>query len=1078
MPFNLGTCCAFPSRRRTKDGRSPYGQPTTPTKPSTRLLSRPSTPSPAPNTPNTLPAIVSSPFAVPLLSPFSASSSRNPSPGRRTVSAPAYRRPSSTLAPSPRYLGRDRSRYSSFDTSPLATSSPGLVYHQDIILVACEIWEHAYNQVKCDESLQPLVSNYEKLFAAATKGKPTTHRRPSFVQLDPASDDDERSSIGEHGFTRLAQEHVEMARKESAHQGIVSSAIQFIQKTRDVVGLALSASPPASLAWTGICTLVLPVIVNHAEQIAARESGFAYVMSRFTWYGQVLDLLNREYWKSPQSFSALRHSIYDEIVALYKLLIEYHLRAYYTYCRPLTTLSRDILKLDDWECMLSEIKESEKRLEEYMTLNYEQHLLDKLHTLSEDALHKQRTETLLKFKFPDDLPYAVYQAYLDSIDSPQDGTGAGVLTHPSFVAWAANSFGAFILEGIPGSGKSVLSKCLLTELRKWRNTTVCGFFFKDNGKGQNASTTALCRVLDELFREQPHLVDGVSYRIDHLLPEEKITHYLANPEARIKFFLTLRPPVSASPLMSSPHATILRLEEDPHCLRHISKDIEQVVVARFDGFALRCIQDPALRQELLEMIRPKEDRTYLYVKLLFDYLDLKLRDGIPRVPRGWIEVFKKLPATVKEAYVGILNRVRESQRDDVKRLFQLVLAAARPLTLQEINVALNIRDLPNGSKHGLGLQDESCFRSWILDACKYFLDVYNGRACHKIMAESCILYLSLPLSVPSRFKGVDNPSESTVEYHRWDYAELTFANYAHFFWHHHVHQMVAGNQPDVHQVNLRITEDLRKWYQGMLLYVQLGLPVLTGNREVLETALAPSSAKQPWGTDCHDLTVVAITTHYLALTDRFRTPIPRIPQIQVNVPDILQRLATLLRAVATFHAVRSLTRYQPHSPLPAEWFTVRFFNKASGQHHNEKGQQLQSHDGDTLSYVITNRTEIHPAYVHMLSLNSSWRINTLLWNVRVPPRQQRTGDLAMFLPPKVSEDDPQDAEDTIIVIFCVGEQFSEQMVSSAEWLRSLYVPPVLLDPGVKAGEVPVWPFFVPPPNWVIKQLSVRTVPRV
>ncbi|KAK4142665.1 uncharacterized protein C8A04DRAFT_29617 [Dichotomopilus funicola] len=1014
-----------------------------------------------------------------------------------TLSAPAYRRPSSTLAPSPRYLGRDRSRYSSFDTSPLAASSPGLVYHQDIILVACEIWEHAYNQVKCDESLQPLVSNYEKLFAAATKGKTTTHRRPSFVQLDPASDDDERSSIGEHGFTRLAQEHVEMVRKESAHQGIVSSAIQFIQKTRDVVGLALSASPPASLAWTGICTIVLPVIVNHAEQIAARESGFAYVMSRFTWYGQVLDLLNREYWKSPQSFSALRHSIYDEIVALYKLLIEYHLRAYYTYCRPLTTLSRDILKLDDWECMLSEIKESEKRLEEYMTLNYEQHLLDKLHTLSEDALHKQRIETLLKFKFPDDLPYAVYQAYLDSIDSPQDGTGAGVLTHPSFVAWAANSSGAFILEGIPGSGKSVLSKCLLTELRKWRNTTVCGFFFKDNGKGQNASTTALCRVLDELFREQPHLVDGVSYRIDHLLPEEvrcnfdllwdvleeatqdcdpgsvtvvldafdecdldsgtklcqKITHYLANPEARIKFFLTLRPPVSASPLMSSPHATILRLEEDPHCLRHISKDIEQVVVARFDGFALRCIQDPALRQELLEMIRPKEDRTYLYVKLLFDYLDLKLRDGIPRVPRGWIEVFKKLPATVKEAYVGILSRVRESQRDDVKRLFQLVLAATRPLTLQEINVALNIRDLPNGSKHGLGLQDEGCFRSWILDACKYFLDVYNGRVyfihqtakdfllagsgdnghrkpdwlgevtmqgCHKIMAESCILYLSLPLSVPSRFKGVDNPSESTVEYHRWDYAELTFANYAHFFWHHHVHQVVAGDQPDVNQLNLRITEDLRKWYQGMLL----------------------------------------------------------MPQIQVNVPDILQRLAALVRAVATFHAVRSLTRYQPHSPLPAEWFTVRFFNKTSGQHHNEKGRQLQSHDGDTLSYVITNRTEIHPAYVHMLSLNSSWRINTLLWNVRVPPRQQRTGDLTMLLPPKVREDDPQDAEDIIIVIFCVGEQFSEQMVSSTEWLRSLYVPPVLLDPGAKAGEVPVWPFFVPPPNWVIKHISVRTVPRV
>jgi hypothetical protein len=653
-------------------------------------------------------------------------------------------------------------------------------------------------------------------------------------------------------------------------------------------------------------------------------------MSRFTWYGQVLDLLNREYWKSPQSFSALRHAIRDEIVSLYKLLIEYHLRAYYTYCRPLTTISRDILKLDDWDCMLAEIKESEKRLEEYMSLNYEQHLLDKLHTLSEDALHKQRIETLLKFKFPDDLPYAVYQAYLDSIESPQDGTGAGVLTHPLFANWAAGESGAFVLEGIPGSGKSVLSKSLLTELPKWRPTSVCAFFFKDNGKGQNAATTALCRVLDELFRGQPDLVDGISARIDHLLPEEvrcnfdllwgvleeatqycepgsvtvildgfdecepdsadklcqKLAEYLAGPDPRMKFFLTTRPLVSAPQLISSPDVVVLKLEEDPHCLRHISKDIESVVVARFDGFALRCIQDPMLRQELLELIRPREDRTYLYVKLLFDYLDLRMRDGMPRVPRGWIDVFRKLPATVKEAYVGFLNRVRESQRDDVRRLFQIVLAAARPLTLQEVNIALNIRDLPNGSPHGLGLQNEACFRSWILDACKYFLDVYNGRVyfihqtakdfllagpgenghrkpgwlgdftmetCHATLAESCVMYLSLPLRVASGFKGVDDTADSTVEYHLWDDAELAFASYAHFFWRGHVRGMLDTGTPSGKLRFLDLVRLLRPWYQNMTTSVKLRSPWIVVNRDLLDGALSLGNTKEPWGADCLDV---------------------------------------------------------------------------------------------------------------------------------------------------------------------------------------------------------------------------------
>ncbi len=645
-------------------------------------------------------------------------------------------------------------------------------------------------------------------------------------------------------------------------------------------------------------------------------------MSRFTWYGQVLDLLNRDFWTSPHSFTALRHVIHDEIVSLYKLLIEYHLRAYYTYCRPLTTISRDILKLDDWNCMLDEIKASERRLEEYMSLNYEQHLLDKLHTLSADALHKQRVETLLKFKFPDELPYAVYQSYLDSIDSPQDGTGAGVLMHSKFVNWASGDSGVFILEGIPGSGKSVLSKSLLTELSRWRATTVCAFFFKDNGRGQNAATAALCRVLAELFGNEPNFIDIVSAKLDHLLPEEvrcnldllwnvleeatqncepgsvtvvldgfdecepdsamklcnKLTEYLAGPNPRLKFFITTRPLVSAPPLLDSPDVVVLKLEEDPHCLRHISKDIERVVVSRFDGFALRCIQDPALRRELLDLVRPKEDRTYLYVKLLFDYLDLKLRDGVPRVPRGWIDVFKKLPTTVKEAYLGFLSRVREPQRDDVRRLFQIVVAAARPLTLREVNIALNIRDLPNGSKHGLGLQNENCFRSWILDACKYFLDVYNGRvyfihqtakdfllvgpgkkgprkpdwlgdfsmqSCHTTLAESCVMYLSLPLRIPSKFKGAKDPRQNVSEYHLWDDSEFAFASYAHLFWRSHIRGVLDGCKSSGQATLVRAVTELHPWYQKTLTSVRLQPPWSAANTVLLEKALLPDEIHEP-----------------------------------------------------------------------------------------------------------------------------------------------------------------------------------------------------------------------------------------
>ncbi|SPQ26440.1 548b9f0d-7290-4e60-957b-ee2b088f12f2 [Thermothielavioides terrestris] len=1031
---------------------------------------------------------------------------------------------------------RNTSQFSSFDTAPLARSSPALaLQQQEVALVARDIWEEAYNEVKSDETLKPLVKNYEELYITLGTGGLLGSRRSSRVMKEPDNDDDERSgSVGEC-FTRLAQEHLELARQDAANQGIVSSAVQFIQKTKEAVGLALAASPPASLAWTGICTIVLPIIVNHAEQIAARESGFAYVMSRFTWYGQVLDLLNREYWTSPQSFSALRNAIHDEIVALYKLLIEYHLRAYYTFCRPLATISRDFLKLDDWNHMISEIKESEKRLEEYMSLNYEQHLLDKLHTLSKDALHKQRIETILKFKFPDDLPYSVYQAYLDSIDSPQDGTGAGVLTHPDFINWASGESGVFILEGIPGSGKSVLSKSLLTELPKWRDTYVCAFFFKDNGKGQNAAPTALCRVLDELFREQPDLVDTISPRIDHLLPEEvrcnfdllwnvleeatrdcepgsvtvildgfdecepdsatklcaKLREYFAGPSPRLKFFLTTRPLVSAPELTDVSSVIVLKLEEDPHCRRHISKDIERVVMARFDGFALKCIQDAALRRELLELVRPKEDRTYLYVKLLFDYLELRMRDGMPRVPRGWVDIFRTLPATVKEAYVGFLNRVRENQREDVRRLFQIVLAAARPLTVREVNIALNIRDLPNGSQHGLGLQNEGCFRNWILDACKYFLDVYNGRVyfihqtakdfllsgpgenghskpdwlgnftmqtCHCGLATSCILYLSLPLRTRSRFIGFDAPAESADDYHLWDANELEFATYAQLFWHSHVRGMLGSSEGPEPTTPDFMTE-LRPWYQKVLTAVLLSPPW--------------SGANQAQG---QALRVVTVNGTHLRIADLKGSPLPWLPCVPINATDAAERLAAALRSLATFQTIRSLAEYQYYSPVQPDWFSARLFKKNGPADHTT--DKLELFNGDSIRYVVSNRTNCHPAHVHMLSLNASWTVGVLLWHVHVPPRQQRTGELSMALPRRVNADDPTEANDTVLVIFCVGEQCAERLTTASEWFKSIHVPPVWLDPEKAEIEVPVRPFFVPPPNWLVKRFSIRTLPRL
>src|SRR4051794_23131356 len=123
--MGLGLCCSFPVRRRAKNQAAPLRQQTN--RP-THHRRGSETPSLAP-WPGVLPPVTvtpspfaRSPFASSLLAPSSVVPSPTPSPDRPGLTSP-FRRHSSTVPPSPRFLARDASRFSSFDTIPLGRSS-------------------------------------------------------------------------------------------------------------------------------------------------------------------------------------------------------------------------------------------------------------------------------------------------------------------------------------------------------------------------------------------------------------------------------------------------------------------------------------------------------------------------------------------------------------------------------------------------------------------------------------------------------------------------------------------------------------------------------------------------------------------------------------------------------------------------------------------------------------------------------------------------------------------------------------------------------------------------------------------
>jgi hypothetical protein len=103
---------------------------------------------------------------------------------------------------------------------------------------------------------------------------------------------------------------------------------------------------------------------------------------------------------------------------------------------------------------------------------------------------------------------STYEQYKDINPNRVKGTCKWVLKSSEYRRWWESSSNDLLwISADPGCGKSVLAKSLIDEVFHTSTPTVsiCYFFFKDNNE-QNSLATALCAILHQLFRLQPHLL--------------------------------------------------------------------------------------------------------------------------------------------------------------------------------------------------------------------------------------------------------------------------------------------------------------------------------------------------------------------------------------------------------------------------------------------------------------------------------------------------------------------------------------------------------------------------------------------
>ncbi|PVH83178.1 hypothetical protein DL98DRAFT_585890 [Cadophora sp. DSE1049] len=286
----------------------------------------------------------------------------------------------------------------------------------------------------------------------------------------------------------------------------------------------------------------------------------------------------------------------------------------------------------------------------------------------------------------------------------------------------------------PGCGKSVLAKFLIEHLRHTNSEMgipefVCHFFFKDDNESQKSSILCLNALLQQIFKDDELMLrhafrvfedQGVSIKDDfHALwqilseishdPEsinlicvldgldecelasqlqllKSLSSFYSRPSnllaqrPYLKFIIFSRPENSIKSSFSSITEIRLRGEDETEA---ISKDVERVINHSIDELGLQGLPNHLLTTFQAKLVEGA-DRTFLWTTLIIQLFKEASTDGVSQQDLQMLLENRDLYVL----YNHLLGRSSDPLR--ARKLLQIILAATRPLTLDEINIALSI----------------------------------------------------------------------------------------------------------------------------------------------------------------------------------------------------------------------------------------------------------------------------------------------------------------------------------------------------------------------------------------------------
>lgn len=585
--------------------------------------------------------------------------------------------------------------------------------------------------------------------------------------------------------------------------------------------------------------------------------GLGHVVASMTWYMSLSSHMMSDSLEANGPLLKLRESLECRIVNVYCEMLRYQMKSV-AHCHSGYKLSRTLktmLKLDDWNTRIEELEKLEGELKTELSQYTGREGIDKFGNFDRTAqtvlidLNNQFGKTNLSERSAliGQFKTSCYEQYMQLHSPPAPSTCEWLQRHRAFASWKELEVGLLFIVADAGCGKSVLARYLVQEVfPHGKPPAVVAHFFFGNSCEERSLSNALCAILHQVFLQSSDLVESCSDIIrvhgPKLLSDPvslwsvlmaaasqskrkivcvldafssitkaesqtliQLFYDLLSTERSVplplKFVITTRKlPNDLRSLDGNDTMSIINIKQDRTYYRTFDVapqvDLRAEINSVFEYRISKLATEKNLDQYTVGFIREalqepsSEPRSFLYMSRMFDILDENMLD----TPGIWEALFQDPPVSLFETYEALLQDVPTKDTKQVKRLFNLILAANKPLTVHDLNVALHIRDhkVAYGEK-SFSIPSDDSFWGWIIAACGCFVTEFQGRVffthrlaerfllranhervfsesgleehskwegsvtiaqAHRSMAESCIAYLSLGILSTPKFAAV------------------------------------------------------------------------------------------------------------------------------------------------------------------------------------------------------------------------------------------------------------------------------------------------------------------------------------